>query len=120
MREHSDFDRAPFLVIWESTQACDLACVHCRAESRPWRDPRELSTTEAKRLIDDVRRFGPIVFVFSGGDCLKRPDMVELVEYAAATGLRVGATPATTPLCSAEIIGQLREAGLARLAVSLD
>lgn len=120
MRKPSDFDRAPFLVIWESTQACDLACVHCRAEARPSRDPRELSTTEAKRLIDDVRRFGPIVFVFSGGDCLKRPDIVELVEHAADTGLRVGATPATTPLCSAEIIGRLGEAGLARLAVSLD
>ena len=44
-----DFDQAPFLVIWETTQACDLACKHCRAEARPWRDPNELSTYEAKR-----------------------------------------------------------------------
>lgn len=120
MRHAPDFDAAPFLVIWETTQACDLACVHCRAEARPTRDPLELSTDEAKRLIDDVRRFGPIVFVFSGGDCLKRPDIIELTAHAARAGLKVGATPATTALCSHETIRRLKEAGLARLAVSLD
>lgn len=120
MRPAMDFDTAPFLVIWETTRACDLACAHCRAEARPDRDPRELSTAEAKRLIDDVRRFGPIVFVFSGGDCLKRPDIVELTAHAARAGLKVGATPATTALCTADTIRALRDAGLARLAVSLD
>jgi radical SAM protein len=120
MRHAPDFDAAPFLVIWETTQACDLACVHCRAEARPTRDPLELSTDEAKRLIDDVRRFGPIVFVFSGGDCLKCPDIIELTAHAARAGLKVGATPATTALCSHETIRRLKEAGLARLAVSLD
>ncbi|HUP20095.1 MAG TPA: TIGR04053 family radical SAM/SPASM domain-containing protein [Gemmatimonadota bacterium] len=115
-----DFDRAPFLVIWESTRACDLACRHCRAEARPEADPEELSTEEAIALIDDVRRFGPIVFVFSGGDCLKRPDIVELVAHAASLGLRVGVTPATTPLATPKTIRRLKDAGLARLAVSLD
>jgi radical SAM protein len=120
VRPTSNFDRAPFLVIWETTQACDLACLHCRAEARPCRDERELSTDEARRLIDAVRSFGPIVFVFSGGDCLKRPDIVELVAHAAQAGLRVGVTPATTALCSPDMIHALRGAGLARLAVSLD
>jgi AdoMet-dependent heme synthase len=50
-----DFDRSPFLVIWETTQACDLACKHCRAEAQPNRHPDELSTAEAKKLLDDVR-----------------------------------------------------------------
>lgn len=116
----ADFDRAPFLVIWETTQACDLACRHCRAEARPERDPRELSTAEARRLLEDVRRFGPIVFVFSGGDALKRPDIVELVRHGAALGLRMAITPATTPLASRETLEALAEAGLTRLAVSLD
>lgn len=115
-----DFDVAPFLVIWEATQACDLACKHCRAEARPWRDPDELSTEEAIRLIDDIRRFGPIVFVFSGGDCLKRPDIVELVRHAASLGMKVGVTPATTELCSIGVMRDLKDAGLARLAISLD
>lgn len=115
-----DFERAPFLVIWETTQACDLACKHCRAEAVPDRHPDELSTAEAKGLLDQVREFGPIIFVFSGGDCLKRPDIVELVEYGAKLGLRMAATPATTPLATPEIIRDLKEAGLSRLAVSLD
>jgi len=115
-----DFDRAPFLVIWETTRACDLACRHCRAEAVPDRDPGELTTAEAKRMLDDVRRFGPIVFVFSGGDCLKRPDLVELVAYGADLGLRMAATPATTGLATNERIRQMKDAGLARLAVSLD
>ncbi|MDH5759898.1 MAG: TIGR04053 family radical SAM/SPASM domain-containing protein [Gemmatimonadota bacterium] len=115
-----DFDNAPFLVIWETTQACDLACKHCRAEAQPLHHPDELTTEEAKKLLDDVRRFGPIIFVFSGGDCLKRPDIVELTRYGSELGLRMAITPATTPLCTTEKLRELKEAGLARLAVSLD
>jgi AdoMet-dependent heme synthase len=115
-----DFDQSPFLVIWETTQACDLACKHCRAEAQPDRHPHELSTEEAKRLLDDVRRFGRIIFVFSGGDAMKRPDIVELVEYGAKLGLRMAITPATTPLTTREKLQELKDAGLVRLAVSLD
>lgn len=117
---HRDFDRAPFLVIWETTRACDLACKHCRAEAVPDRDPRELTTDEARKLLEDVRRFGPIIFVFSGGDALKRPDIAELVAYGSELGLRMAATPATTPLASAERLRELHDAGLNRIAVSLD
>ncbi len=115
-----DFNEAPFLVIWETTQACDLACKHCRAEAQPLRHPDELTTDEAKKLLDDVRRFGPIIFVFSGGDALKRPDIVELTRYGADLGLRMAITPATTPLCTEERLRELHDAGMARLAVSLD
>jgi AdoMet-dependent heme synthase len=115
-----DFDQSPFLVIWETTQACDLACKHCRAEAQPDRHPDELTTAEAKKLMDDVRRFGPIIFVFSGGDAMKRPDMVELVEYGSSLGLRMAITPATTPLTTREQLQQMKDAGLSRLAISLD
>lgn len=115
-----DFDRAPFLVIWETTQACDLACKHCRASAQPNRHPDELTTAEAKNMLDRIREFGRIIFVFSGGDAFKRPDIVELVKYGADLGLRMAITPATTPLATREIMGQLKAAGLARLAVSLD
>jgi AdoMet-dependent heme synthase len=115
-----DFDQSPFLVIWETTQACDLACKHCRAEAQPDRHPAELTTAEAKKLLEDVRRFGPIIFVFSGGDALKRPDIVELVAYGASLGLRMAITPATTPLATREVLQALKDAGLSRLAISLD
>lgn len=120
-----DFARQPFVVIWETTQACDLACVHCRASATPDRDAGELDTDEARALIRRVRAFGedggvPPLFILTGGDPLKRPDILELVEYAAKTGLRVAMTPSGTPLMTANVLLQLRDAGLARLAVSLD
>lgn len=115
-----DFDRAPFVVIWETTQACDLACRHCRAEAQPLRHPGELSTDEAKAMLTRVREFGPVIFVFSGGDALKRPDIVELVRHGADLGMRMAMTPATTPLCTPQMMHDLKDAGLIRLAVSLD
>ena len=115
-----DFDRAPFVVIWETTQACDLACRHCRACAVPKRDPLELSTDEAKQLIDDICRFGRPLFVLTGGDPLKRPDTVEIVRYGVNAGLRVALTPSGTPLMTPQVLQDLHDAGLSRLAVSLD
>jgi AdoMet-dependent heme synthase len=115
-----DFSQSPFLVIWETTQACDLACKHCRASAQPGRDAGELSTEEAKRLMDRVRSFGRPLFVLTGGDPLKRPDVVELVRYGTEIGLRVAMTPSGTPLMTSEAVRALADAGLARLAVSLD
>ena len=56
-----DFSQSPWIVIWETTRACDLACKHCRAEAIPHRNPLELSTAEAKKLLEDVRRFGRVL-----------------------------------------------------------
>ena len=53
-----DFDLCPLLVVWEVTQACDLACIHCRPSVRPDRDPGELSTEEARRFLAEVKEFG--------------------------------------------------------------
>jgi len=115
-----NFDERPYLVIWEVTQACDLACVHCRASAQPARNPFELSTEEGKRLIDQVAEMKVPVFVLTGGDPIKRPDLFELIEYCSEVGVRVSLTPSATPLLTREIIGRLKTAGLARLAVSLD
>jgi AdoMet-dependent heme synthase len=115
-----DFDRAPFLVIWETTQACDLACVHCRAEARPCRDLEELSTVEAMLLMNAVRGFGRPLFVLTGGDPFKRPDLLDIVEHGAQIGLRMGLTPSATPLVTSEALRKLRDAGLSRLAISID
>jgi AdoMet-dependent heme synthase len=115
-----DFNERPFIVIWEVTRACDLACVHCRASAQSWRNPLELSTEEGKRLIDEVAALKAPVFVLTGGDPLKRPDTFELVEYAATHGVRVSLTPSATPLLTNAAIDQLKCSGLARLAISLD
>lgn len=110
----------PFIVIWEVTRACDLACVHCRANAQPHRSPLELSTAEGESLIRQVRELRVPVFVLTGGDPLKRPDILHLVEYGAGAGLRVSLSPSVTPLLTREVLAQLKARGLARLAFSLD
>ncbi len=115
-----DFNETPFIVIWEVTQACDLACVHCRANAQAQRNPLELSTEEAKKLIAEVAALRAPVFVLTGGDPLKRPDIYELVEYATRCGVRTSLTPSATPLLTREALVRLQSCGLARLAISLD
>lgn len=115
-----NFDERPFIVIWETTQACDLACVHCRACAQPSRNSLELSTEEAKRMIDEIAAMQAPLFVMTGGDPLKRPDIYDLVAYAAEKGIRPSLTPSATPLLTREAIVKLKEVGLARLAISLD
>src|SRR5437764_7130672 len=76
-----DFNKAPFIVIWEVTRACDLRCIHCRAEAIVQRHPLELTFKESCKLIDQVREFGKPLFVLTGGDPLKRPDIYDLIRY---------------------------------------
>lgn len=116
------FDRAPFIVIWETTRACALACVHCRAEAIPHRDARELTTDEGRALVDRVAAFGdpPPLLVLTGGDPLRRPDIVDLVAHGTRRGLSVSLTPSGTAAVTEARLRALRDAGLARLAVSLD
>ena len=116
----TDFDERPFIAIWEVTQACDLACVHCRASAQPERDPMELSTAEGKGLIDQIAALRVPVFVLTGGDPIKRPDLFELIDYACQVRVRVSLTPSATPLLTKEVVSRLKDAGLARLAVSMD
>ncbi|ESP89837.1 Fe-S oxidoreductase [Candidatus Halobonum tyrrellensis G22] len=107
--------------MWELTQACDLACKHCRADANPERHPDELTTAEGKRLLDDASRFddGQLV-VLSGGDPLAREDAVELVEYGTDAGLRMTLTPSGTASLTRERIETLADAGLRRVALSID
>jgi radical SAM protein len=115
-----DFDETPFLAIWEVTQSCDLACKHCRAAAQPLAHPDELTTAEGKALIDQIAAMKIPIFVFTGGDPMKRQDVFELIRYAADQGVHVALTPSATPLLTREAIFKLKEAGLVRLGISLD
>lgn len=116
-----DFDHSPLLVFYEMTRACDLMCAHCRADAQKSRHPFELDTTAARQLIDQLRDFpkAPLL-VLTGGDPIKRPDVFELITYSRTIGLDVAMTPSATPLVTKEAITRLKQAGLHRLAVSLD
>ncbi|MEA2572045.1 MAG: AdoMet-dependent heme synthase [Acidobacteriota bacterium] len=115
-----DFNISPFVVIWESTRACDLACVHCRAAAQPRRSRYELTTTEGFRLIDEIAAMKPKVFVITGGDPLKRFDTYAMIEYARKLGLEPSLTPSATPLLTEEAVSKMKRHGLGRIAVSLD
>jgi radical SAM protein len=115
-----NYDDAPFLAIWEVTQSCDLACKHCRAAAQPLAHPDQLTTEEAKTLIDQIANLHVPIFVFTGGDPLKRADVFELIRYASDQGVKVAVTPSATPLLTRESIFKMKEAGLVRLGISLD
>jgi radical SAM protein len=110
----------PFIVIWEVTRACALACRHCRASAELRRHPRELNTEESFRLIDQVARANPTLFVLTGGDPSLRPDLKELIAYASQRGLRVGLSPSATPEFLRADLDELKRLGVARISLSLD
>ncbi|MQA75985.1 MAG: TIGR04053 family radical SAM/SPASM domain-containing protein [Solirubrobacterales bacterium] len=119
--EHLDFDRAPFTVAWEVTRACAYRCLHCRADAQPRRHPLELTTGEGVALIGGLETFGtrPIL-VLTGGDPLMRRDLFELARFADRRGLRVSLTPTATALTTRERMREAREAGVRRVAFSVD
>src|SRR5690606_32030492 len=89
-----DFNEQPFILAWELTRACNLACVHCRAEAQLRRAPGELSFAEARNVIDQIASFpAPPILVLTGGDPMRRMDIVSLVEYGSGKGLRCTVTP---------------------------
>ena len=111
----------PFVLIWELTQACGLACNHCRADAKPQRHPDELSTAEGKALLEDAAEFGDgQLVVLSGGDPLVRDDVEELIASGDDLGLRMTITPSGTGSLTADRIEAMADAGLKRMAVSLD
>lgn len=121
-RQHQDVADRPFIVIWESTRACPLACLHCRAEAVPDRDPRELDTAAARELIHQVAAFGQPapLFVITGGDPFQRPDLLQLIGYGQEAGVRVAVSPSGTPTLTPDRLRAVHEAGAVGLSLSLD
>ena len=121
-RLRHDPDERPFIVIWEVTRACQLACVHCRADAIRHRDPLELGTAAGKELLADLASFGaprPLV-VLTGGDPLERPDLAELVEFGTSRGLSVALSPSVTPRLTRGALAELAAAGAKAVSLSLD
>lgn len=109
------------MLAWELTRARNPACVHGRAEAQSRRDPRELSTADGLAPIDEIARFDrPPTPILTGGDPLRRPDLLRLVSHAAGRGIPVTLTPAGIPLASRERPAAACDAGLRRVAVSRD
>jgi len=117
-----DVSERPFLVPFETTRACDLACAHCRAEAQSACDPDELSTAEVTGVLDDLAAAGsprPIV-VLTGGDPFKRADLRELIAHGSTLGLAMAVSPSGTPLATEANLASVRVAGAGVVSFSLD
>ena len=119
---HHDVTERPFIVIWEVTRACELACAHCRADAVRERHPRELSTDDGRALLDDLASYGPPrpMVVLTGGDPFERPDLVDLVAHGTSLGLSIALSPSVTPRLSEPALIELRDAGAKAVSLSLD
>lgn len=116
------FHDAPARVYWELTRACDLACRHCRALAVRDRASDELTTEECLAVLHDLAAVKPAAphVIFTGGDPLKRPDLVALVRTASALGLGASVAPSATVSVTREAVQELRAAGVAAMSLSLD
>jgi radical SAM protein len=111
----------PFIVFWELTRACMLACKHCRAKAIRRRHPDELTTEECFNVIDQLSEFSPKpLLIITGGDPLMRDDVTEIISHAAEKGFRVAIAFSGTEKATEEKLRELKEAGVARVAVSID
>nr|WP_246145576.1 TIGR04053 family radical SAM/SPASM domain-containing protein [Bacillus rubiinfantis] len=115
-----DYNQNPFIVIWEVTRACQLKCIHCRADAQLTADPRELSHEEGIKLIDQIYEMDNPMLVFTGGDCMMREDLFELAQYAIKKGMRVSMSPSATPNVTKAKMKQAKDIGLSRWGFSLD
>jgi radical SAM protein len=116
-----DFRRSPLLAFYEVTQACDLVCQHCRACAQTRPNAGELTTEQSLALVSQLAEFPtPPLLVLTGGDPLKRADIYQLIRHGVSLGLDVSITPSATPLVTPHAIAKLRDAGIARMAISID
>lgn len=114
------FAERPFLVFWEITRACALACRHCRAEAQPRRHPDELDENEALALVDQLGELAPPMLILTGGDPLMRPDVLDIARRGTAAGMRVGLSPSGTARLVNFDFTSIRDAGIERISLSLD
>ena len=111
-------DKKP-VVVWNVTRTCNLKCVHCYAHARDEKFSGELTTAEGKAVLDDLADFGAPVVLFSGGEPLMRPDLIELAGYAVSKGMRAVISTNGT-LITPAVAKELKEIGLSYVGISLD
>jgi radical SAM protein with 4Fe4S-binding SPASM domain len=111
-------ERRP-IVVWNITQTCNLKCVHCYSKSEARHYPDELTTEQARRVIDDLAAFGVPGVLFSGGEPTMRPDVLDLARYARSHKLHVVFSTNGT-LITRDLAQRFVDLGIAYVGISLD
>lgn len=109
----------PRVVAWEVTRRCPLACRHCRAGARDEHYDGELTTAECRHVLDALAAGSRPMIIWTGGEPMYRPDILELAAAAAARGLRSVMAPCGT-LVTRESLAALKAAGVMACSFSLD
>jgi radical SAM protein with 4Fe4S-binding SPASM domain len=109
----------PFLASYAITQACNLKCKHCYSDAKENPSSDELSTEEAKNLLDELVKWGVRMLILDGGEPLCREDFFDLARYASTKGLRV-VVGSNGTLISEEVAAKMRKAGVQAVAISID
>lgn len=117
-----NYSLTPMNVYWEMTQACALACRHCRAEAMPQPHPLQLTHAESVSFLYQLAAFGEPMpqLILTGGDPLARPDLFDLIDEGRSLGINMSITPAATPKLTREALVRLVEHGVEGLGLSLD
>jgi radical SAM protein len=121
-RVRRSFDDAPLLVYWEMTRACDLSCRHCRASTQSLCASDELTRAEGRSLVDELAAMGnprPIL-ILTGGDCLKRPDFMDLVRYAATRNVALAVAATLSERLDEHVLHALRQHGVKTVSLTID
>jgi 12,18-didecarboxysiroheme deacetylase len=111
-------DKKP-VVVWNMTQRCNLKCIHCYARSEDICYDNELNRDQALAMMDDLANFGVPVLLFSGGEPLVHPRLVEYAQYAVSKGMRAVISTNGT-LITKEKAKILKDIGLSYVGISLD
>jgi radical SAM protein with 4Fe4S-binding SPASM domain len=111
--------KAPFILAWELTRACNLNCLHCRASASDQVLPGELTTQQGYSLLDEVSRLGTKMVILTGGEPLLRDDVFDLASYGTSLGLRM-TMAVNGALVTKEIARKMIASGIVRVSVSID
>lgn len=109
----------PRIISWNTTLQCNLNCNHCYMDSKSMKDKEELSTIEAKKVIDEISRVSKPLLVLSGGEPLMRDDILDLASYGTERGLRV-ALGTNGTLIDDSLAKKIMDSGIRSVAISVD
>jgi len=109
----------PKWIAWETTQKCNLKCVHCRCSSDMVSSEGDFTTEEGKQLLKEIADFSKPVVVLSGGEPLLREDIFELAGYGTSLGLRM-CMATNGALVTDDVCEKLKKADIKMVSLSLD
>lgn len=109
----------PLVMSWNVTRECNMKCSHCYINATEKKLANELTTQEAKKLMDQICEVSKPLLILSGGEPLLRPDIYELIQYGASKGLKMG-LGSNGSLIDEAVASKLKAAGIATVSISLD